>query len=248
MFIYSHKNKNNGPIKKLSKALDIKRITPESLISPTTELGINWGVCEYSPEITTILNPTHAVIKAAFKDLSFIFLNLSNVPTVDFTLSKDQALTWVKDGKKVFCRTKLTAKRGDGIVIATKPEELVDCKLYTLEYRKSLEFRVHVFKGQVIDYVQKRRRKNSETPNGLIRNYDNGWVFCHYDIIDSPIVRDIAVSAVTTLGLDFGAVDILAKTGGTNQVKDAVVCEINTAPALRSPTTFNAYVQAFKSI
>lgn len=69
---------------------------------------------------------------------------------------------------------------------------------------------------------------------GLIRNRRNGYVFL---IPETPVredVRKAAVSAVSALGLDFGAVDV-----GTKRESQElpVVYEVNSAPRITVPNT-----------
>jgi hypothetical protein len=59
-------------------------------------------------------------------------------------------------------------------------------------------------------------------------------------------IEKVAVAAVVALGLDFGAVDILAKypKGDLTRSPVLAVCEVNTAPGLANETTLQAYTKA----
>jgi glutathione synthase/RimK-type ligase-like ATP-grasp enzyme len=135
----------------------------------------------------------------------------------------------------------LTGHSGSGIVIARDPLEIVDAPLYTKAAKHKDEYRVHVFKGEVIDVQKKKRKLNWEGPTDSgIRNLANGWVYARSDVSVPTKVIDAAVDAVNTLGLDFGAVDI-----GYNQHLDkAILFEINTAPGLFG-TTLEKYKEVF---
>ena len=100
----------------------------------------------------------------------------------------------------------------------------------------------HVWKGTIIDVQEKRRRAgyvSTGDGDSYIRNHHNGWVFCRADIEEPANLRTIARSAIGTLSLDFGAVDIIY-----NQKSNKLfVLEVNTAPGLEG-TTLQKYTEA----
>lgn len=223
---------------------------------------LNWGrserpvwLNEAEDSSVTFINHPDAVARAVNKLECFKLLEKAGVPTLKFTDSLQRAEDWVSvGGARVFCRTLINSSRGKGIVIVDRVCELVDAPLYTLAFDKTHEFRVHIFRGEVVDYVQKKKKSTKKLLergleyNSDIRNIANGSVFCRKDIIDSEEVKEIASRAVSTLGLDFGAVDMLAtvdtETGG---VLEARVCEVNTAPQLKG-TTLKKYVAIFEKL
>ena len=139
------------------------------------------------------------------------------------------------------CRTTLSGHSGQGIVIASSPEELVDAPLYTQFIEKDKEYRVHVFNGVIIDFQQKKRRRGEEQ-NDDIRNHANGWVYARSDVVLPEDVETNAIRATLSLGLDFGAVDICTDLDG-----NAIVFEVNTAPGIFN-TTLDKYVEAIKEL
>lgn len=111
---------------------------------------------------------------------------------------------------------------------------------YYVQYIPTVrEYRVHVAFGEVIRVQGKYADIPSSAATPWIRNYANGWRF------RAPRNRlkrdrtDMAIKAVSALGLDFGAVDLLVGDDG-----QAYILEVNTAPAC-SPLTGAAYVRAF---
>jgi glutathione synthase/RimK-type ligase-like ATP-grasp enzyme len=160
----------------------------------------------------------------------------------EWTTDYFTALSWLEEGSTVFCRTRVQAHSGNGIVIASNPDELVSAPLYTKYIKKKKEFRVHVFNNEVIDIQEKRRAMGSDA-GFLIRNHANGFVFCRDDIIEPSDLRDVAIQAVTSLGLDFGAVDVIY-----NQHYDkCYALEVNTAPGLEG-STLTSYSTKIKEL
>ncbi len=86
------------------------------------------------------------------------------------------------------------------------------------------EYRMHVFKGEVIAMSEKRMTDNCTSLH--IKNFETGWVFHYLDNAPAEI-KQLAIAAVTCLGLDFGAVDIIKSVNG-----NLYVLEVNTAPSL----------------
>jgi hypothetical protein len=119
--------------------------------------------------------------------------------------------------------------------------------LYVKYIPKLREFRAHVAFGHVIFLQEKKRKTENEQTDDqkLIRNHDNGWVFCINDIqltdAERTSINAEAVKATTALGLDFGAVDLILGK------KDNLpyILEVNTAPGLESPGLIEAYKNAF---
>lgn len=190
-----------------------------------------------------LYNRPYAVQLASNKLYTFSQFRHNNVPCPPWTTSKETAASWIDDGKSVVCRTSVTSHSGNGIVFADTKEQLeqVTAPLYTQYIKKKKEFRVHVFKGTVIDVQEKRRNTDVENVDYRIRNHAGGFVFCRDSISEPSSLRSVANQAVSALGLDFGAVDII-----WNEKQDACYAlEVNTAPGLEG-STLTAYTNAFK--
>jgi hypothetical protein len=167
-------------------------------------------------------------------------LDLVSYP--EFTTDYETACEWVTSGTVVVCRTKLNGHSGAGIVLAAREEDVVrDCPLYVKYIKKAKEFRVHVAFGDVIDVQAKRQRTEFEgETNFAIRNHQNGWVYCREGIEEPDDLREQAQRALLTLGLDFGAVDIIYN----QHYNKCYVLEVNTAPGLEG-TSVEIYTNAF---
>ena len=238
MFVYPYK-KGSKSAKALAKALNIKCLTRPK--RSRKDLRINWGASEMKPTRgIVILNNVYPVINASNKLSTFQSFIENNIPCPDSTQDIEVAKSWIADGETVVCRKLLRSHSGKGIVIANTIEELVAAPLYVKYFKKSHEYRIHVFNGKVIDAVKKRKRNGVTEYNKWVRVHGNGWVFCRNDVVLSESLKTLAINAVKALGLDFGAVDIVSKTNG-----EAKVLEVNTAPALEG-TTLVSYTNAIK--
>jgi len=129
-------------------------------------------------------------------------------------------------------------------------EDLPDAPLYTRGVVNAGEYRVHVFDGDVILYQKKSRRVDEDgnvvTAEGVdadVRNLASNWIYRTGNLRRLDRVEELARNAVSALGLDFGAVDIIMDPEG-----DVYVLEINSAPGLGNTETMEAYVNAFNSL
>lgn len=234
--------------KALAEALGIKRLKLDgSLWKKPQELVLNWG----SSSITNrnwfdeqiFLNCPLAVKDASNKRSTFRKLNgISPIPP--WSETKEGALKWLLEGitDTVVCRTILTGHSGAGIVLADNPENVVDAPLYTAYLKKKNEYRLHVMHDNVF-FVQRKARSREvpdEQVNWKIRNHKNGFIYAHKDVDVPAIAKQAAITAVATLGLDFGAVDMLEDKHG-----HFYVLEINTACGLEG-TTLEKYCEQFR--
>jgi hypothetical protein len=227
--------------KALADALGCYRIKP-TFTRKLRHVIINWGK-QSNTNVGFIegkdLNSPSAVAKASNKLLTFQALEDKNYLPIWTTSIADAEELLVNYGK-IYCRTNLTSHSGNGIVIAEFPDQLVNAPLYTVNAKHKDEYRIHVFKGRVIDVQKKKRKLDHEgiTASG-IRNLANGWIYARSDVSVPTKATAAAIDAVHTVGLDFGAVDI-----GYNQHLDkAILFEINTAPGLTG-TTLEKYAEA----
>jgi glutathione synthase/RimK-type ligase-like ATP-grasp enzyme len=102
---------------------------------------------------------------------------------------------------------------------------------YTQFIKSSKEYRVHVFNGNIIRTTQKvfrgttREGKIVDKP-GIIRNDTYGWGHKNVQYIETA-AQQVSINAVKSLGLNFGAVDLIYGTDNRYYV-----LEVNTAPHL----------------
>ena len=214
--------------------------------SRVNHIYLNWGCTNHPqwwyPENVTVLNSPNATRISTNKLFAFEKLKEAEVSTPDWTVDRDEAFQWVRDGHSVVCRTILNGSGGAGIILAASSEELaeVNAPLYVKYKKKKHEYRIHVFNEKVTDVQQKRKRKDVEV-NSKIRNLANGWVFCREGVTLPEGANDLAIRAVSSLGLTFGAVDIIEN----EKEKSCYVLEVNTAPGLEG-STVQSYALAIK--
>lgn len=237
--------------KVLAEAMDCKRIKTEGKYKYyQNHLIINWGNAVWpkwcTPNMAMLNNPEKLKV-ATNKLRALTILEQHNVEVPKFCETIGGATKLLEEGvKRVYCRTKLNGHSGDGIVVASCPEELVEAPLYTAGiYGYRDEYRVHVVNGEVIDYAMKRKRKEEGLEHDTdVRSHNGGWVYCRDNITCSEAVQQAAKLAIAAVGLDFGAVDIILERKPDS---NPVVLEINTAPGLEG-TTIERYANAFKEL
>lgn len=209
---------------------------------------INWGRATRPDELLNnhalVWNPWDKVAVAVDKLASLAAMRDAGVTVPEFTTDREIANEWLAAGRTVLARTMLRASRGRGIVVVRGESQLPNAPLYVKYRKKRDEFRIHIFRENVLDAQQKRRRREFEGDveagnRGRIRSWANGWVFAREGVVPPEDVIAQSVRAVASLGLTFGAVDV--GWGG----RTACVYEVNTAPALQGTTLAN-YIEAFK--
>ena len=241
--------------KELATLLNVVRVKADGNYVP--KIGhkiIGWGASKLpnwadvaARRGVTILNKPAAVNVASNKLTALQTLKAAGVRVPEFTTNYYEAMRWLNNMAVVVERHELRGNSGEGIRIVTlnDPEmemTLQQAPLYTKFIPKTAEFRVHVFQGKVIDYIEKKKKleaQRDDTFNKYISSINCGWVFSRTNVRDIPEVRALAIKAVQVLGLDFGAVDIVYADGLP------YVLEVNTAPGL-SGVTLVKYANAFR--
>jgi len=227
--------------KRLARSLGVLRVRP-TYNAKRKDVIVNWGssIPPHFKWMSQDLNKPHAIALASNKLETFKeFRSNSFTHVPNWTTNSSEAQHWLDSGFKIYCRKLLSSHSGNGIVVCNDGDTLVSAPLYTLHTKHRDEYRVHIFKGEVID-VQKKKKRNGFTGcSSGIRNHSNGWVYARSDIAIPDMLYPIAIQAVNILGLDFGAVDIGHKV---NEDK-FFVFEVNTAPGLEG-FTLDKYTKA----
>ncbi len=220
--------------------------TDGNYVNRPDDLVINWGsssIPVWAGCDTNVLNCPIRVGVAGNKLATFRAIPMgSEVSLPEWTSDATIASEWLSEFSVVVRRT-LTGHSGDGISVTEIGDTAIPiAPLYTKYIKKAAEYRVHVAFGKVIDVQQKRKRTDYEGEvNSQIRSHQNGWVYCRENVTEPTELRTQAVLAVETLGLDFGAVDIIYN----RHHNKCYVLEVNTAPGLEG-TTLEKYTDVFE--
>lgn len=156
------------------------------------------------------------------------YFKAQSLPALEFSTIQAEAKEWAKS-VAVVCRKLTHSSEGKGIVVAETPEQVVAAPVYTKYRKKKKEFRVHVFKDQVVHVLEKRKRADFEgESNPKIRNTANGYVFCSENVIEPDGIRELALKARKVTASDFAGVDI----GYNEKRNELFVIEVNSAPGI----------------
>lgn len=216
---------------------------------------INYGVSTpptaFRQGSVTWSNTCEAVANCSDKLRTLATLYSAQVPCIDWARSTLLSGNWLGEDGKIVVRHVVNGHSGQGIEIVRRGNPIPNAPLYTRYFRKDAEYRVHVAFGDVI-LIQQKKRENGHAQQGeehLIRTRANGYVFSVNDLAcDSRNYRsalcDLALRAAAAVGANHCAVDLLVRH---SDPVDMRVVEINSAAALRSPSSLNAYVNAFQS-
>lgn len=232
----------------LSKCDGFRRMTKGAGVKKGHTI-VNWGVGDDTkfPELEVeynLMNCPDAVVRAVNKRTSFGVWSGHNVSTVPWTANKAVAKEWQDAGATIVARKVLTGHEGNGIVIIGPGEPICDVPLYTRYIGKTHEYRVHATRDKAFaTHMKIKDPKSKEPPKSWkVRSYQNGFIFQRNNVPQSAVRDALAVSAVSALGLDFGAVDIIEDKYGKYYI-----LEVNTAPGIEGQTT-PAYAGAIKEL
>jgi len=223
---------------RLARALGVLRVTP-TYNARRNDVIVNWGnsAPPHFRWMEQDLNKPNSIQLACDKLKTFHMLTTKGFTDLpQWCTGVLNARNWIlEQNHTVYCRTQLNSHSGKGIVIANTVEELIPAPLYTVKTKHKHEYRVHVFRDQILD-VQMKRKRNGSLGGSGIRNYSNGWIYARAEIAPPEELLLSSIQAVKLLGLDFGAVDI-----GHRLIDNKFfVFEINTAPGLEG-TTLDKY-------
>lgn len=221
---------------------------------------INWGssrIKDFAP--ARVFSSFASVATSVNKVRTFEAIELATIPTMDNSNPLFYIPKWatsvdefrrkcpeVSTSAGFIMRTTATGHSGIGTYFVQNldDEDQLDADIVLVQkyITKAHEYRVHVVAGEVIDVQEKRRRTDTEVSSDKIRSHSNGWVFCRGGVEVSDRVKEAAVFVVNSLGLDFGAVDIMTLSNGS-----PFVLEVNSAPGL-SETTAQKYAESFVTL
>ena len=226
MLLYHAHSKITGHV--LAQALGLhggrERVEP---------IHVRWGNYGGADDDVT-LNKRNAVALAADKLLSLQTMQAANISIPTFSTEPTEL-------HYPFLGRNEAHTRGNDIVLCIQEKDYkINPRDYYIQYvPKKLEFRVHVFDGNVL-HTQVKHLVDAEQYRKTPYCWNHGKGFVFQTPAKKPRADRLeqAVNAVKALGLDFGAVDMIV--GDDDQT---YILEVNSAPGL-SPSTAKKYVDA----
>ena len=217
-------------------------MVPPDYVIPSNTWVINWGNGSYPGERaeraknTKVINPMNTILPCINKVDFFRVMENCDVNLPDWTQRRSVAERWCSQGDTLYCRETAEGRDGQGIVIATRPSQLIAARLYTIAVPSTEEFRVHVFRNKPIFDLLKWH-ENPTKQAQQVRTGSQGWEYTRDCRVPASGHKQ-AVAVAKALGVDFCAVDLLynAKTDVST------VLEANSAPEL-GPWTSAAYAR-----
>ena len=211
---------------------DFRRI---SFPTDEIDININWAYSGSTCNSRITYNEPAAIALSSDKAACRMALREAGVP-IPKTSVREEVLSGMH--LPCICRTR-RHQAGSGFKMAYTTKELFDAiregyYYFSEEYKKEKEYRVHVAHGKVL-VMQEKTPINESSRSNIIWNHAGGeFVFMPVAWSSMPIeVSRVAIDSVKAVGLDFGAVDVLYSDSEDDR---AVVCEINTSPALADYT------------
>ena len=207
---------------------------------PENAFCIRWGTRYALPNENKVINKASALKNASNKALCRHILQDNNIAVPK---------TWFKGSMSgivfpIIARPE-THRAGKQFYVCNNRSELNavlnKTSYYQEIYPKTNEYRVHVAHGKVLAIMEKPLNEHDLRANRSVNG--DTWRTLPWGEYDYTMCK-LACKAVKTVGLDFGAVDVMAQSTNSNYPK-CVVAEINTAPTLR-PYLQQRYAEYFK--
>lgn len=215
---------------------------------------LNWGCSDLPLQVrrAEVFNKEHCVDWAINKIKSFSHMTENGVRTVPWTTDVRVAQGWKDAGDRVFVRTRVKGKDGEGLGEAgERVDAVLGARLWTKFIRAEKEYRINVVRTYCAEFHEWLHEDACQRKvpldgfsgriNPDIKTSSNGYGF---KFVTRNIPRDViwqAHAAIDALELDFGGVDVL--WDGTQ----AYVLEVNTAPQF-TPRVIETLLPAFKEL
>jgi hypothetical protein len=188
---------------------------------------IRWGSrtsVDFVPR-NTVYNSQNALQRTTDKLESLRMLDEAGVNVPEWTTDRDEISETF--GYPALGRSESHTRGQDiNLILQWRDAYLTDGNDFFTEYIPTdLEYRMHVVNGEVVK-VHEKRLRSEESNHPFIRNSETGWVFV--EPRDEAPPDQLAIDAVGSLGLDFGAVDVIRE----EETGDHYVLEVNSAPSL----------------
>lgn len=205
--------------RRLAKALDVPYYNLSKVAMPPFKPGqvvFNYGSSK-PVLLPNMINPPAAVELSVNKINTYRVLKANLIPTVSFVLNeKDVPQTW----NWVVCRSTVTGRNCEGVLITRPYDLLKDCPLYTKYFTHTDEYRIVVYKNNVIARYRKANLNEGQYELELMTHGG-------FEEVDEPCIQ-----AARAIGLDYCGVDVLCNERTGNYL----VLELNSGPLLTDET------------
>jgi len=210
-------------------------------------VAINWALQSDITSGDAVVYNAEGICKASNKPLARRLMAEAGVPIPETTDNPVTAFTWVVDGYTVIQRP-VQHHGGLNFTVLRNTYQATPMTNHGMYYqkffRKTKEFRAHVAHGKILIMQEKVPNEEVDIDYDDVRPWNHAtgdFIFntVKWSDFDYGVCR-ASVDATSALRLDFGAVDIL-----WNEEEGAVVCEVNTSPALAEYAT-ERYTKYFK--
>lgn len=171
------------------------------------------------------INKAKAVSNCIDKLKTFKLLKDANVPIPSFVEKKEEV---PKSWKDIVCRKNRCGNQADSLQYIRKGQFLPEAQLYTKYFEHKFEFRIVVFRGEVVGRYLKEQERNMWLLNSMDRE--------GFEKIDEACIR-----GSDALGIDYVGFDVLS-----NSQDDFIVLEANSAPIItdESVSAIKTYLES----
>ena len=219
--------------------------SPMHILNDESSGIINWGNHMFSNDTLFDLNVPSAIATTSNKTTARMILQQEGVavPKTYFP-GPDSNLSWTKTCNYPIIVRPSHHHKGSNFKVYSDPTSLAaflwgNYDWYASElFEKTHEFRVYVGHGKVL-FVHSKPLVEGEIRANYAINHESWPVIKWSEHIESVNVESIR--AVTELGLDYGAVDIMYNAN-TDQV---AIAEVNTSPQITTPYTSGKFAEYF---
>lgn len=196
-------------------------------------LIIGWGArCkrqdEYAYEQMRFVNKVSAINRASNKLRAFEIFRENGIRIPEIRKTTESARELFAHGQNIVLARSKIHRAGNDIVVVTSSELLQYVYAdFFVQYIESVkEYRVHVYRNKIIRVGEKI--PVAPIKSTIIKSRPNGWHIEYLPRGNRPIsLLNDARIAVSSLGLDFGVVDMIIDSD-----RRAFVLEVNTGPGL----------------
>ncbi len=223
-FLYHHSTKKTG--RKIAQALGI----PHGETPPTDKLDIliRWGATRgVALKPKSVINSKKAIQLSSDKLASLAYLRSRGVPVP--VCSRLTEYNIAGFNFPALARN-VQHREGLDIILCLQEQDAwraLHSRDYLVQYIPTrCEYRVHVIQGRAVKVSQKVLTVQDDYCSWM-RNFRTGHTFRIPTVALAPWAELTAIHAVSCLGLNFGAVDVIISDSG-----QPFILEINTAPGL----------------